>query len=288
MFFRHLLPAPLLFLLGLLVVGCTRNPSQHLSRLTVGVVSYDNDPTVVAKYERFRTYLAQQTKTVVELEPVFNEIKAVEQVQRQNWSLVFAPPGLAAIAINKSQYIPLFPMQDALNVRSVIVVKAESQIKTFRDLAYQVMALGEPGSAAGYYLPLYDLYGLTLQEVRFAPTPKTVLAWISDATVAAGALSDQELQRYRHEFRETDFRILHTSRLIPPGVVLLGPTVERNQQQQIERAMQTAPANITSDAGYIPNGKLPNYEQFTQLVERVSPLETQIRQKPAVLLGDDM
>lgn len=66
-------------------------------------------------------------------------------------------------------------------------------------------------------------------------------------------------------------------------VVLLGPTVDRNQEEQIKAAMGEAPSSITGDAGYIPNAKLPNYEQFIQIVAKVRPIETRVREKPAVL-----
>lgn len=89
---------------------------------------------------------------------------------------------------------------------------------------------------------------------------------------------------YQREFEQTNLRILHKTRFIPPGVVLLGPTVERNQQQQIEAAMKSAPPNIVGDAGYILDAKVPNYEQFIEIVEKVSPLEAQVRKKPAGLI----
>ena len=232
----------------------------------IGVVSYDTGVRSLEKYESFKEYLAQQTRTVVELEPAFNELKAVEQVERGVWSIVFAPPGLAAIAMSKQQYIPIFPMQGVQKVRSLLVVRQESPIQSLADLSDKVVALGQPGSAAGYYLPLYDLYGLTLAEVRFAPTPKTVLEWLSQGTVDAVALSEDQFQRYRREFKQGNFRILHKTRFAPPGVVLLSPTVERNQQQQIVAAMKEAPSRIAGDAGYIPNAKVPNYEQFFEYI----------------------
>ncbi|MGJ3249327.1 MAG: phosphate/phosphite/phosphonate ABC transporter substrate-binding protein [Elainellaceae cyanobacterium] len=269
---------------GLLLSGCGSQSSPPIGKLTIGIVSYDSGERTVEQYQQFKDYLAQQTQTVVELEPAFNELQAVEQIQKQNeWSIVFAPPGLAAIAISDAHYIPIFPIQGIPNLRSVLVVQEDSEIESIGDLANTVIALGEPGSATGYYLPLYDLYGLTLQEVRFAPTPRTVLEWISDGEVVAGAIAEPEFQRYKNEFPDTDFRILHTSRVVPIGAVLVGPTVDRNQQQQIEAAMQQAPSNIVGDAGYIPNYDVPNYDQFIQLVEKVRPLEAQILQQPAVL-----
>lgn len=282
----RLLLTQMLLLVGLSLSGCDRYQSNLPGRLTVGVVSYEAGARSVEKYASFKEYLAQKTNTVVEVDPAFNELRAVDQVQRRIWSIVFAPPGLAAVAIATKQYVPIFPMEGLYNLRSVLVVREDSLILKLADLNNKVVALGEPGSAAGYYLPLYDLYGLTLAEVRFAPTPKTTLAWLSQGTVAVGALSEDDFQRYRYEFGQTRFRIVHTSRFVPIGAVLLGPTVDRNQEQQIRAAMREAPSSIAGDAGYIPNAKLPNYDQFIQIVEKVRSLETRVREKPAILTFD--
>lgn len=272
------------FLLPILLKGCRSQPSEEpLSKLVVGIVSYGAHENLLDKFERFRDYLATATQSVIELEPAFNELKAVEQIQRQIWSMVFAPPGLAAIAIGSAQYIPLFALQGNNKERSLLLVRQDSPIQTLGDLANQVVALGEPGSATGYYLPLYDLYGLTLQEIRFAPTPRTILEWLDQNTIAAGAVSEQEYQQYRGEFGVSKFRILHESRTVPASVVLLAPTVDRNRQYQIETAMRKAPSSIIGDAGYIPEAAVPNYDQFIKLVAKVRPLEAKVRQKPAVL-----
>lgn len=292
---RRLLLAQLLLLLGFFPAGCVdaerlvarlRYKSTLPEKLTVGVVSYEAGERSVEQYGRFKDYLAEQTNTVVEIEPSFNELRALDRVQSRTWSIVFAHPGLAAVAIATEKYIPIFRMEGVYNLHSVLVVREDSPIRSLADLANKVVALGERGSAAGYYMPLYDLYGLTLAEVRFAPTPKTILAWLSQGTVAAGALSEDDFQRYRHEFGQTKFRILNTSRFVPPGVVLLGPTVDRNQEQQIKAAMSEAPSSITDDAGYIPNAQLPNYEQLIQIVEKVRPLENRLGKKPVVLTLD--
>ena len=281
---RRLLAKTITYLSITLILGCASQSSDPLGKLTIGIVSYDTVAQSVDQYQTFKEYLAQQTQTVVELEPTYNELQALGQIKRQNvWSLVFAPPGLAAVAIGQEQYVPIFPLQGSANARSVLVVLEENPAQELGDLAGETIALGEPGSAAGYYLPLYDLYGLTLEEVKVAPTPRTILEWVSDGTVVAGALSDEDYQDYRNEFTSASFRVLHTSRPIPQGVVLIGPTVERNQQRQIEEAMQSAPSNIISDAGYIPTASVPDYSQFIQLIEKVRPLEEQVKQSPAVL-----
>lgn len=276
-----------LVLIGLLGAGCNNEKEEMRSeKLTIGVLSYGEGAVSLDKYERFKDYIAKQTQSIVELEPAYNELQALEQIQHRNWQIVFAPPGLAAIALGKELYTPLFSMEASHGrQRSLLIVRDDKPVKTMADLANKTVALGAPGSAAGYYVPLYDLYGLTLAQIRFAPTPKTVLQWLTDGSVDAGALSEKDFELYRREFSTTKFRILHTSRSIPPAVVILAPSVERNQQQQIQKAMSQAPGEITADAGYVPLAKVPNYEQFIKLVEKVRPLEGQVKKTPAVLLN---
>jgi phosphonate transport system substrate-binding protein len=279
---------PLLVLIGLLGVGCNSKPTNNIpNRLTIGVVSYGEGKVSLDKYERFKDYIGSQTRSIIELEPAYNELQAVAQIQRKRWDIVFATPGLAAIAIGKELYIPLFSMEGVSSrQRSLLIVRDDQPIKKISDLANKTVALGETGSAAGYYVPLYDLYGLTLAQIRSAPTPVTVLEWISDGSVDAGAISEQDFELYRRKFATTKFRILHTSRWIPPGVVLLAPTIERNQQQQIQKAMNDAPADLAADAGYVPAAKIPNYTEFIKLIEKVKPLEGRVRQTPAILLPE--
>lgn len=271
--------------LWLNLVGCQGQPTATggPNRLVVGLVSYDQGAASVEAYTPFKQYLEAAIAARVELEPVFNEIRAVEQIQSQAWDLAFAPAGLAAIAIAEAQYVPLFPLQGSPNQRSVLVVPADSAAASLPDLANEVIALGEPGSATGYYLPLYDLYGLTFAEIRFAPTPKTVLEWIANGEVAAGAMAEEAFQQHRNEFADTEFRVLHESRAVNNGAVLLSPAIERNQQRLIEEAMQAAPANIASDAQYIANAPAPTFDQLLQLVEKVRPLEQRVKEQPAVL-----
>lgn len=282
---RPLLLIHSLLLIAVLSVGCRAKETVNTNKLTIGVVGYERGAVSIDKYKPLQQYLAEQTNSVVELEPAYNELQALEQIERHNWSIVFAPPGLAAIAIGQELYMPIFSLERIGSLeRSVIVVREASQMQNLADLSNQIVALGKPGSAAGYYLPLYDLYGLTLTQVRLAPTPKRILEWISTQEVDAGALSEADFEQYSGEFASTQFRILRKSRWIPPGVVLLGPTVERHRQEHIVKAMNNAPSSVVGDAGYVPTAAVPNYEQFIQLVEKVRPLEKQVKNSPAVLI----
>ncbi len=271
-----------LFLLASCAASQSNN-SEKLGKLVIGAVAYGEGGRSLDQYQRFVQYLETRMKTLIEVEPAYNEVKAVEQIQRQAWSLVFAPPGLAAIAIAQAKYLPLYPLQGVDNLTAVLVVLKSNPIQTIPEVTGKIVALGQPGSATGYYVPLYELYGTTPSEVRIAPTPKTVLEWVAKGEVAVGALAKDELDRYRSEFSSTEFRVLKTSRRIPSGSVLVSPQVERNQQRLIQQAMNEAIPAIAQEVGYIPNTLPPDYKTLITFIEKVKPIEGRINRKPAPL-----
>jgi phosphonate transport system substrate-binding protein len=275
----------LLMLLGLLL-GCNQSKPAtegRLNKLTIGIVAYGEESRSLDQYQEFVDYLGKRTKALIELEPAYNEIKAVEQIQRQAWSIVFANPGLAAIAVSKAQYKPLFPLQGVDNLSSVLVVLKDSPVETLSDLNNKSIALGERGSATGYYVPLYSLYGTILSEVRIAPTPKTVLELVAKEEVTAGALSKDEFERHKSVFLPAEFRILYSSRRIPSGSVLISPKVDANQQQVIQQAMNEALPRLAQSVGYVPNSQPPDYKTLIMFIDKVKPIEARIREKPAPL-----
>jgi phosphonate transport system substrate-binding protein len=175
-------------------------------------------------------------------------------------------------------------MEGGLKNRSVIVVRQDSSATQIKDLSGKVIALGQPGSATGYYFPLFNLYGLTLAEIKFADTPATVMQWLADKTVEAGAVSQSEFNRYRTNFPGQTFRILYTdSHDVPSGAVLLNPNLEARLQSQIQQAMgQVSPA-IASSAGYLREVPVPNYGYMIEVMDRISPITDRVKQTPAVL-----
>jgi phosphonate transport system substrate-binding protein len=268
----------------ILAVGCRSISPSSSGRLSIGVISFGESDRSVEQYSELKDYLGGELKSLVELEPAYNELKALEEINRKRWDIVFAPPGLAAIAISQAQYMPLFPIEGGLRTRSVIVVLKDNPIEDLRQLAGKTVALGQPGSATGYYLPIYNLYGLTLAEVRFAATPKIVLELIANQEVAAGAMSLAEFNQYRSEFPGVRFRILYTdSHIVPSGAVLVSPDLDPAQKDKIRETLTKVSPAVASSAGYITNAPPPDYQYLIAVVDRVVPIAERIKQKPAPL-----
>jgi phosphonate transport system substrate-binding protein len=270
--------------LAILGVGCGSTDSGNPKRLTIGIVSYGEGQQSLDQFEDLKTHLAKSLKSFVEIEPALNERQAIQQIEHQSWDLVFAPPGLAAIAITQEQYVPLLPRDDGPKAQSVLVVLDDSPAQSLQDLASKPLALGQEGSATGYYLPVFNLYGLTMSEVKFAATPKAVLQLVSEGEVAAGALSMVELEKYRSDFGQTQFRVLfRDTHTVPSGSILVGPTVDRTFQEQIRSALQDAGSPVAAAAGYITNAEPPDYRYLIEVVKQVRPIAQRIKEQPAPL-----
>jgi len=274
-----------MFIVGclFLLTACQTEKSPQ-GKLSIGVVSFGEKELSLEKYSELKQHLASKLNKIIELEPTYNEVQALQQIERQSWDLIIAPPGLAAIAIVQSNYQPIFSLEGVLNTRSIIVVQDSSPIQKLSDLNNQIIALGQPGSATGYYLPIYNLYGLTLAEVLIAPTPKTILEWITEGKVVAGALSFEEFNRYRADFPATQFRILYTdSHEVPSGAILANPNLDPQPLEQLKSALSNVSGAIASSAGYLPNAPIPDYEYLIEVVNRVTPIAGKIKEKPAHL-----
>ena len=68
------------------------------------------------------------------------------------------------------------------------------------------------------------------------------------------------------------------------GSILVGPTVERNQHEEIRRALLNVSPAIAASAGYITNAPVPNYQELVGVVARVKAIERRLKESPVVLL----
>ncbi len=283
------------FLTLLLLSACSaKSMSSAGTTLTIGTIDDDQSAKSIEQYDRFKSYLKEKTQSLIQIEPVLNEDQALDRIRSKSWSLVFAPPGLAAIAISQHQYIPLFPLSGVQNLRSAIVVREDSPIQSLQSLAGKVLALGKPGSATDYYLPLFNLYGLTLAELLITATPKEILAAIAQGKAAAGAISVAEFNTARDQIDAAKFRILFVDpHSVPPGALLLSPDLARDRADSLRQILHQVDSVMATEAGFVTNAAVPDYQYLISVVERVRSIfpgdadATLLQQKPIRLFKQD-
>ena len=275
------LPRILLIIIIFTLTACDRPTETRINKYSVGVVTYGQNDKSLQKYADFKNYMGNRLNGLIELEPAYNEVRALDQIENKKWDLVFAPPGLSAIAISRYNYEPLVPLEGRDKSRSVIISKQTATFQKRKDLRGETIALGQKGSAAGYYLPIYNLYGLSFQEVVYAPTPQDILQWLDKDIVTVGALSLADYNRLKRDFRPNTFKVVYLDKHdVPPGAILISDRLERNQLEQIRLALVETPSFIASTAGYLPNEKPPKYDYLIKVIKRVQEV---LKESPMVL-----
>jgi phosphonate transport system substrate-binding protein len=284
-----------LFLTWLFLASCGTSRSIRREQLTIGMLNDGSGKQSIAQFDLFKQYLEKQLQSLIQIEPTFNESKALERIRAQAWSLVFAPPGLAAIAISQHQYSSVVPLEGIDNTRSIVVVKKDSPYQDLRSLVGTKLAIGQPGSATGYYFPIFNFYGLTLAELIVSSTPQAILQAVAQGTADVGALSLQEFNTHKAKIDGAELRILFTdSHKVPPGSILIGPTVEAKFQELIRQIIKDTPSQIAREAGFIPGGSVPDYKYTIAVVDRVRSIfpadlaqtSNLLNQKPVRLFKD--
>ena len=261
--------------------ACTPAEETKISKLSVGVVSYGENDKSLQQYADFQDYLGTYLNSLIELEPTYNEVRALAQISSKKWDLIFAPPGLAAIAIAQYNYEPLVPLEGRDKTRSIIITKQESTFEDRQDLAGETIALGQKGSATGYYLPIFNLYGLKFKQVIYAPTPKNALQLLDKGKVTVGALSLADYNLLKRDYEANQFKIVYLDKHdVPSGAILISDRLERNQQEQIRLALVDTPSSIASRAGYLPNEQSPDYDYLIKVIKRVREV---LEESPMVL-----
>jgi phosphonate transport system substrate-binding protein len=265
------------------LLGC-QGKKPFPDRLRLGVVSFGENEQLEEKYGELKVYLEKELNSIIELEPTYNERQALVQMERNAWDMVFASSGLAAIAASDSSYTAILPLEGGLNNRSIFIVPENSSIKNISQLQGKTIALGQPGSSPGYYVPLYNLYGLTLPKIRLAASPKQALLWMVKGEIDAAAMSLEQYNLYRTTVSGGKFRVLfQDNHYVPSGAILLSNNLPQIQQQALSEVLNTAPPMIPASAGYIANGDVPNYQEMIDIIKKVTSITDKIQQEPAVL-----
>ncbi len=220
----------------------------------MGVVgSIEGDETVAA--ERFdeatlfglRDRLMAASRCEVEIEPVQSPEQAHQRLTAQSWDLAFLPPGLMAFAMDRpTPYRPVRTLGTPRRSRSAIVVRADSAIRERRQLEATRLGLLPRGSLTGFYLPLYNLHGVSLAKVVYAPDYAGLLKLLASGAVDAIAW-DESRPPPPLPLR----RVLVDQRPIPLGALVIRGDLSTPGLAGLLRALDADAASLAPALSYV-------------------------------------
>jgi phosphonate transport system substrate-binding protein len=267
-----------------LLTGCGQPPSAQVSlcgsagQLRVGYVAADEgrggagqagllDPDI----SRLRDLLTIASRCEVSLEPVASPEQARQRLGAGEWDLAFLPPGLAALAIERSgnrDYSLLRPLGQRSQSRSQLLVSSGSDRRTLAQLNGARLGLLPRGSLTGFYLPLYNLHGLRLQSVHYALSYRELLDQLR-----AGGLDviawDASLPDPGGDVRV----IVDDPNSIPVGALVLSQALVAADHQPFLKLLDQSAAQLPPALGYVA-GVLPEAQRLQRLRTVVASVES--------------
>lgn len=226
-----------------------------------------SDPDIA----RVRDLLTVASRCEVLLEPVVSPEQARQRLSRGDWDVAFLPAGLAALALEGSgggDYNLVRPLGQRSQSRSQLLVPAGSARRTPQQLQGARLGLLPRGSLTGFYLPLYNLHGLSLRSVHYALSYSELLEQLRagklDVIAWDAALPDPG----------ADMRVLSEDQnVIPVGALVLSQALVAADHQPFLRVLDQSAAQLPPGLGYVA-GVLPEAQQLQRLRAVITNVES--------------
>ncbi|MBD2489670.1 phosphate/phosphite/phosphonate ABC transporter substrate-binding protein [Aulosira sp. FACHB-615] len=236
-------------------------PKSQVSSLKIGVLT---NPT---KYETLADYLKKQLGNniliTIDGDENISFQEAKTRIATKQWDIAFTLSPMITVAAKDNGYTfaaQMFP-NSSLYYQSALFVRSDSSIKSIEDLKSSTkIALGDFNSASSFYMPVYDLYGKTL-NLNMGLRSHVIREMVKNRKVDIGAGA------YSTVKNDPDIRIIHQSRNIPGAGVYLSPNLPLSDREIIATTLLKAPIDIQKDANF-GQGKELDYSFFQKVTRR--------------------
>ncbi len=205
----------------------------------------------------------------VELEPLDSPERARMKLAARKWDAAFLPPGLTAFALRAELgYTPLRPLGLRQSSLSAVLVGEGSRLRHLSDLNGAKVGLLPRGSLGGFYLPLYNMHGLSLGRVSFALDYASLLAMLKRGEVDAIAW-DESMPDPGPAVR----RLQVDGHAIPLGSLVLSSALAKADYLPFLKTLDDAAAQMPESIGYSASG-LPQQQKLQPLKAIVDNVES--------------
>lgn len=230
--------------------------------LNIGIANSPPDED----YSSLATHLEKKLGSQVEIDNT-PYLKITERIAGKEWDIAFTRSPIFSIIAEDNQYIgvtSMYPDQPPY-YRAALYVRASSPIQSIADIKpTTTIALGRPESAPTFQLPIYALYGKSLR-VGTGYRPRDVVEMVKAGKVDVGV--------NRHSVVKDDpsLRIIYVSKAVPGAGLYLSPKLSKQDREQIQDALVTAPTEIKASANY-GDRSIPSYDELRKIIARTEAI----------------
>lgn len=265
-----------------IVPGCSFGPAAPRSlcgpagNLRVGVMdpaegrgSASSAGLSPQESEALRDLLTNASGCEVELEPLASPERARTKLATRQWDAAFLPPGLTAYSLRAELgYIAIRSLGQRQISRSAILVLDGSRLHQLSDLNGARIGLLPRGSLGGFYIPLYNMHGLSLGRVSYALDYTSLLDMLQRGEVDAIAW-DEALPDPGAKVR----RLQVDGHAMPLGALVLSKELASADYLPFFKILDGAAAQMPGSIGYAAS-ILPRQQELQPLKGIVNNVES--------------
>lgn len=243
------------FALALVLAGCGREKitagtsAEDIKVLKMGLIPADDAEEMLRQYEPIKEYLSEQLGIPVEIKVTSDYTAAIEAMRSKHIDIAWFGPFSYIIAANVAgaeAIVNGVRKEDGKSdYRSIIITKADSGIKTLKDLKGKSFAFVDPASTSGNLIPRKILVENGIDPDKdfsrsyYAGTHNSVEYAVANGKVDAGADSDNSYARMVKE-GEIDPKvnvIIFTSEPIPGSPIAIRKDLPVELKGNIKKAL---------------------------------------------------
>jgi serine/threonine-protein kinase len=203
--------------------------------------------------------------------------EAQNRISNYRWDIAFATSPVISIFAKDSDYkfvAVMFP--DSEVYQSGLIVNQDSPIQSIDDIKPEhTIALGSLGrSASSFFMPVYDLYGKTL-NIDYGNRGGTIKEKVvsGEADIGAIAITSFEPGIDIEDIEGDDKRLIHQSRNIPSSAVYLSPRLSSSDQETLNQVLLNAPEEVKKfENSNYGKAEEPDFTEFRKVMNRVNDI----------------
>lgn len=234
---------------------------SEIKVLRMGLIPADDVEEMLRSYEPVKQYLSQKLGIPVEIQVTSDYTAAIEAMRYKHIDMAWFGPFSYIIAANVAGAEAIVNgvrrADNKSDYRTIIVVRADSGIKTLNDLKGKSFAFVDPASTSGNLIPRKILKENGIDPdndfsmTYYAGTHNAVEYAIANGKVDAGADSDNSYERMAKngEVDPKVNKIIFTSDPIPGSPIAVRGDLSEELKKKIQNALVTMDEETINKVG---------------------------------------